>query len=177
MEDRREFDPFAPAVSTEAGTTKEKNAVEDVIFPAQRFRQAGASEDEVSQLQDEFDRSDQAAQSGLADSFESMATGDLVEYLERLRTEGHFVAEKVEAAAVDVEHDVEHDDISGLKEEIEADEKRLEEDLERLESSSSEDSAAGAGGAPQSTGEESGAPEVSADGFTRGAIDGSAPTY
>ena len=60
------------------------------IFPATRFRMAGATDVELDTLVGEFDRSDIAVRGSMSAYFEGISEGDIREYLARLREADHF---------------------------------------------------------------------------------------
>ena len=62
----------------------------DPIFPATRFRMAGATDVELDTLVGEFDRSDIAVRGSMSAYFEGISEGDIREYLARLREADHF---------------------------------------------------------------------------------------
>lgn len=64
-------------------------------FPAARFREAGATADEIALLAREWDRSDVVVQSSMAGWFKSVATGDIGDYIETLREGGHFAEDEL----------------------------------------------------------------------------------
>lgn len=147
MVSRSEHDPFAPPDEEEPHV-----ADEDAKFPSDRFRDAGATDDEITQLEDEWERSDASAKQSMADHYASLSTGALAEYLENLRSGAHFLAKEAEKVGEDVEHDVD----AGV-ETAERDVNSLLGVDEPPVSSEPEASEPGVGGAPETAGSESGA--------------------
>jgi hypothetical protein len=66
------------------------------VFPAHRFEEAGATGQEIDTLASEFEHSDLAVQQSMSDFLAGVATGDLREYLDTLRSSGHFDKEDPE---------------------------------------------------------------------------------
>ena len=60
------------------------------LFPVKRFTTAGASKAEREQLKREFERSDLGVQQSMVEHFKGQSTSGLREYLENLRSGGHF---------------------------------------------------------------------------------------
>lgn len=85
------------------------------MFPADRLQRAGATPEELTQIQAEFDARLPAEQENELRKLEAIAHGDLVEWLEDLRKAGRFAEEEAEeitsevvAEAEKIVADVEH---------------------------------------------------------------------
>lgn len=59
-------------------------------FPANRLREAGASDEEINQLAAEHDQQPQAEKDNLLHKLAEIAKGDIVGWLQQLRETGHF---------------------------------------------------------------------------------------
>jgi hypothetical protein len=59
-------------------------------FPADRLREAGATDDELNQLAAEHDQQPEAEKANLLGRLEEIAKGDIVGWLDQLRKAGHF---------------------------------------------------------------------------------------
>jgi hypothetical protein len=59
-------------------------------FPANRLREAGATDEEINQLAAEHDQQPDAEKLNLLRRLEEIAKGDIVAWLEQLRESGHF---------------------------------------------------------------------------------------
>jgi hypothetical protein len=65
-------------------------------FPANRLREAGATDDEINRLAAEHDQQSEAEKANLLHRLAEIAKGDIVAWLEQLRQAGHF-GETIEA--------------------------------------------------------------------------------
>ena len=68
-------------------------------FPRGRFVEADASDAELDQLSDEFERSDVGVQASLANHIAAISTSGIREYLDELRAVGHFESSEPEDGA------------------------------------------------------------------------------
>ena len=71
------------------------------LFPVKRFTTAGATKAEKDQLKREFERSDLGVQQGMIEHFKSQSTSGIREYLENLRSGGHFTDAPTKAPEAD----------------------------------------------------------------------------
>jgi hypothetical protein len=68
----------------------------DYTFPEKRFVDIGATIDEVTQLRREFNNSDTSIQRSLSEFWSPIPDTQLSDYLDNLRTSGHFVQSVVD---------------------------------------------------------------------------------
>jgi hypothetical protein len=73
------------------------------LFPVKRFTTAGATKAEKDQLKREFERSDLGVQQGMIEHFKGQSTSGIREYLENLRSGGHFTDAPKKAPEADSE--------------------------------------------------------------------------
>lgn len=72
-------------------------------LPSDRLLQAGATREELAQLEAEHEASSLPEQEGRIAHFEKLAIGDIAEWLDTLRKAGRFVVAEVEKITAAVE--------------------------------------------------------------------------